>query len=86
MMRGHLSVPAEHQRQGLYKLHVNLRVMNLNKRQGDLRSAMKMSTNKAVYSLPILELLQQSRKTVGLVVQREHNLVNHCQSRVTCFS
>jgi hypothetical protein len=42
--------------------------MNPNKQQGDLRSTVKMSTNEAVYSLPVLESLQQSRKIVGLVV------------------
>jgi hypothetical protein len=57
VMQRHLSMPAGRQRQSLHKLDVNLWVMNPNKRQGDLRFAMKMSTNEAVYSLPVLESL-----------------------------
>jgi hypothetical protein len=33
--------------------------------------------NKMVDGLPILESLQQGWKTVGLVVQRKHHLMNN---------
>jgi hypothetical protein len=55
------------------------------KGQGDLRTTMKMSTNKMVHGFSVLEPLQQCRKTVGLVIQMEHNLMNHQQGISTGF-
>jgi hypothetical protein len=42
--------------------------------------------DKAVDGFPILESPQQSRKTVELVIQRKHHLMNNCKSRTTCLS
>jgi hypothetical protein len=43
-------------------------------------------TDEAVDGLPILESAKQSRKTVGLVVQREHCLMHDRKSCTACLS
>jgi hypothetical protein len=42
--------------------------------------------DEAVDGFPILESAQQSRKVVGLVVQREHCLMNDRKSCTACLS
>jgi hypothetical protein len=42
--------------------------------------------NEAVDGLTILEAAKQSRKTVGLVVQRKHRLMHERKSSMACFS
>jgi hypothetical protein len=43
-------------------------------------------TGEAVDGFPILELAQQGRKAVGLVIQRKHCLMNDRKSRTACLS
>jgi hypothetical protein len=43
-------------------------------------------TDEAVDGFPILESAQQSRKAVGLVVQRTHCLMNSRKSYTACLS
>jgi hypothetical protein len=43
-------------------------------------------TDEVVDGFPILESAQQSRKTIGLVVQREHYMMNDHKSCTACLS
>jgi hypothetical protein len=43
-------------------------------------------TDEAVDGFPILESAQQSRKTIGLVIHREHCLMNDRKSCTACIS
>jgi hypothetical protein len=42
--------------------------------------------DEAVDGFPILELAQQGRKAVGLVIHRKHFLMNDRKSRMACLS
>jgi hypothetical protein len=72
IMRSHIGAPA--------RRHINFRIVDPNKGQSNLSISVEMASNKVVNSFPVLESLQQGRKTIGLVVQGKHHLVNHRQS------
>jgi hypothetical protein len=60
--------------------------MDPNKGYGNHSPASKVFTDEAVDGFSILESAQQSRKTIGLVVQREHCLMNDHKSYTACLS
>jgi hypothetical protein len=60
--------------------------MDTHEGEGKQSPTSKVFTNEAVDGFSILELAQQSRKAVGLIVQREHCLVNDRKSSVARLS
>jgi hypothetical protein len=54
--------------------------MDTHEGEGLQSPASKVFTNEAVDGFSILESTQKSRKAVGLIVQREHCLVNNRKS------
>jgi hypothetical protein len=60
--------------------------MDTHEREGNQSPASKVFMDKAVDGFSILESAQQSRKAVGLIVQREHCMVNDCKSGAACLS
>jgi hypothetical protein len=54
--------------------------MDTHEGEGNQGPASKVFMHEAVDGFSILEPAQQSRDAVGLIVQREHGLVNDCKS------
>jgi hypothetical protein len=59
--------------------------MDPHKGQSNQSSASKVLANEMVDGFTILESSQQGRKAVGLVIQREHRLMNDCKSHAACL-
>jgi hypothetical protein len=79
-MSGHINATAGRRQQLLHQLYVNLRVMDMHEGEGHQIPASKVLTDEAVDGFSIFESTQQSRKSIGLIVQREHCLVNNRKS------
>jgi hypothetical protein len=60
--------------------------MDTNKGKSHQSPASKVFTDEAVDGFSILESTQQSRKAIGLIVQRKHCLVNDRKSGVARIS
>jgi hypothetical protein len=60
--------------------------MGMHESKGDHGSAAQMLLDKRVHSIPILEAVEQRRKTFGLVVQREHRLMHQSKGALARLS
>jgi hypothetical protein len=54
--------------------------------QGNQSPTSQVFMNEAVDGFPILEAAKESRKTVGLVIQRKHCLMHERKSGAACFN
>jgi hypothetical protein len=55
IMRSHISVTTGRQRQPLHQIHINLRIIESHKRQGNKGATLKVLANKMVDGFSVLE-------------------------------
>jgi hypothetical protein len=82
----HVNSAAGRLRQSFQELHVHLRIVGAYEGKSHECSASKMLAHKSIYRFSIFEAAEQRREIDRLVVQRKHNLMNHCKGRTAGFS